>query len=296
MSRGVDLGAVREVLQRAGVRVGPLLLLSAGPTLVVQDGDRVFRLSRQSVDAAEDIVHLALQLAAAGAPVLLPIDRGVRETILGTVTLWEPATPSPEPESDLGRAIQALHRTQLPGVHARPTNRSRIKREVMQLEHHGVHDTTIDALRRIASRLPEEPGWVGDTGSTVLHGDAHRGNVMRRAGKPVLIDLEDVHYGPAQLDLLPTWCAARRSADGWWAWQQMRDAYRTARDDRPDHGDSDLWDWPHLEEAILERELMTTLFLCRRWREDPWVQDEVEHRVRTWEDARAVWNTGLRRS
>jgi aminoglycoside phosphotransferase (APT) family kinase protein len=294
VNRRIDLTAVREVVNSIGIRTGELDLLSpggalsSGGTLVVRDRNRAIRFSQQSITEAQETLHLANQLAAAGAPVLLPLDSVAAETLLGTVTIWELATPSPEPERDLGSVLGLLHRIELPGVRHRAGNRPRIKREVMGLEQHGVEPGVIEELRAIAARLPDQPAWVHET-NRVVHGDAHRGNVMRRNGRPVLIDLGNVHHGPAELDLLPTWCAARRAGDGWWAWQRLRDTYR----DTP--GEDGLWDWPHLEEAVLERELMTTLFLSRRWRDDPGAREEVTHRVRTWEDTTSTWETGLRR-
>jgi aminoglycoside phosphotransferase (APT) family kinase protein len=294
VNRTVDLTAVREVINKIGMRTGELSLLSpggvlsSGGTLVVRDRDRAIRFSQQSIAEARETLHLANQLAAAGAPVLLPLEQDAMESLLGTVTVWEIATPSPEPERDLGSVLGLLHRVELPGARNRPGNRPRIKREAMRLEQHGVDPGVIEELRGLAARLPDQPGWVEGT-NRVVHGDAHRGNVMRRGGRPVLIDLGNVHHGPAELDLLPTWCAARRAGDGWWAWQRLRDTYRGAP------GEDGLWYWPHLEEAVLERELMTTLFLSRRWRDDPWAREEVMHRVRTWEDTTSTWETGLRR-
>lgn len=286
MNRSVDLNAVAGALRSAGVRTGNLRLLNTGRTLVVADAEKVIRITDADHEQTEREIRTTLLLVAAGAPVLAPLEPGVTETILGAVTTWPLAEKTDRPEQDLGTTLRELHQVNVVLAYGQTTNRTKVRRMAMELEKYGVDAETTEALRALVTTLPEECTWRGDTGQVVLHGDAHRGNIMRRGGRPVLIDSGGAQVGPWQLDLVPTWAAARRSRDGWGNWQQLKDNYD------PGKLAGGLWDWSHLQEAVLERELMTTLFLARMWRRAPWVREEIGTRLESWWDHSRPWNTG----
>lgn len=286
MNRAIDLDGVAGALRGAGLKIGPLRLLNTGRTLVVTDGTRAIRIAEGEPWQAEHELEAAHLLAASGAPVLTPLERRAYETILGTVTLWPLATKSPEPEKDLGRTLRTLHHVHVTWARGQRDNRSKVRRMSMELETHGVDQSVVDGLRSLAGRLPDTPRWAQDQQAVVLHGDAHRGNVMRLSGQPLLIDTGWVQYGPRELDLLPTWVTARRGRDSWSGWESLVQSYD------PTGPATGLWDWEHLEEAVLERELLMTLFLCRMWRRADWVRSEIVKRLDGWDNHSEPWNTG----
>jgi hypothetical protein len=286
VNRSIDLEAVRTALRAAGLNVGALRLVNPGRTLVVADGERAIRISDADPSQIERELRTTILLGVAGAPVLTPLDPVPVESVLGTVSLWPLADKSPRPEEDLGTTLRELHLVGATLAYGQPLNRSKVRRMVMELEVYGVDPATTALLRSIAAELPEVPSWQREPSGVLLHGDAHNGNIMRVRGRPVLIDAGGAQSGPWQLDLVPTWVAARRGRDGWGNWQAVKDSYDPAL-----LADG-LWDWEHLAEAVLERELLTTLFLCRMWRRLDWVRDEVGLRLRSWTGNTEPWNIG----
>lgn len=286
MNRSIDLEGVAGALRDAGIRVKALRLLNTGRTLVVADGNRAIRIAEGDIWQAEQELDTAHLLDAAGAPVLIPLERRAYESVLGTATVWPLASKSPEPEKDLGRTLREFHHVHVTWARGRRDNRSKVRRIAMELETHGVDQDVIASLRELVDRLPDTPSWERDERVVVLHGDAHRGNVMRLSGRPVLIDTGWVQQGPYQLDLLPTWVSARRGRDAWSGWEELMRSYD------PGGPAAGLWDWEHLEEAVLERELLMTLFLCRLWRRAEWTRSEVRKRLNGWDNHQEAWNTG----
>jgi hypothetical protein len=92
--------------------------------------------------------------------------------------------------------------------------------------------------------------------------------------------------GEPVADMIPAWCAARRAVRGRELWKEFRTGYGENADD--------LLTWRHLDEAVLERELLTTIFLAEQWQTRPWVRTELETRIASWDDpdGGARWNTG----
>jgi aminoglycoside phosphotransferase (APT) family kinase protein len=283
----VDLHAVTRILREAGIDVSDPRIIAAGRSLVLNDGARVIRISPESRSDEESHLHLITLLAAADAPVLEPLTTTAHECIIGTVTLWPLARPPMRPEEQLGRLLRKLHRVPAGVLSGRPNVRRRLHQQLSALPSRNVPAEVTDELAALAAGLPTDPGW-NTAESVAVHGDAHRGNVMELAGRAVLIDTGGLHLGPWQLDLIPTWSAARRNGGDWSAWYQIRESYD---DERLANG---LWDWEHLAEAVLEREIVTTVFLAENWHHHPWVRDEVRLRLDTWhEPDRYIWNTGL---
>jgi hypothetical protein len=282
----VEPAILREDLLRAGHRVGPLELLSEGGSLVFKDERVVVRLGGEDPHEMLETLGRVAQLSAARAPVLAPIALEPVLTRYGAVTLWPLAYPSRDPIHDLARACRGLHLTMTQPT-GRDRSRQRMRTQLRALGGVGVPEDVHRQLLDLAARLPEEPSWGGYGG--LVHGDAHPGNVAVYDGAPVLIDLISLRNGPVELDFVPLWCAARRGRSHWSHWQRFQDGYGDLNTTRR------LGDWEHLEEAVLERELTTTIFLAQRWLERPWVREEIALRLRSWDEPERGerWNTGL---
>jgi aminoglycoside phosphotransferase (APT) family kinase protein len=280
----VDLAAVGRVLANAGIHLSRPVVISAGRSLVIADGSTVLRISPDHPHEEEEALHVTRQLAALRAPVAEPLSTRVVSTVIGTVTFWPLLTPSPSPLRDLGNALGQLHRMPTAHLGNRSGNRERIFFAVGILPGRGLPAAITTRLTQLVELLPARPGWHAEPG-VVVHGDAHPANVMRSGDRAALIDIGGVHIAPWQLDLIPVWCNARRSGGDWQTWYELKDAYG-------EDLTAGLWDWPHLTEAVLERELVTTLFLAEQWNLRPWVRDEIAHRLDTWDSADATWNTG----
>lgn len=284
--RVVEPGALRAELLTAGHRVGDLRLLSDGGSLVFRDDHTVVRLGSEDLYEAMRVLGRAAQLSVGRAPVLAPLHIEPVRTSYGIATLWPVGYPSRDPVRDLAQACRGLHAvmtSQSEEDRTRDVLRSRLR----DLGAVGIDEAVHQELMDRASTLSDEPGW--DPVGGFVHGDAHPGNVVLHNSVPTLIDLASMRSGPIELDFIPLWSAARRGRNDWSHWQSFQDGYGdpvvTAR----------LNDWPHLEEALLERELTTTIFLAQYWQRRPWVRDEVRIRLRSWDDATngERWNTGL---
>lgn len=224
------------------------------------------------------------QLATLRAPVLEPLRTEPLLSEHGTITVWPVAGVSADPYGDLAQALGGLHRSSR-DLRGPSPERDNLRRHLRDLGDFGVPVSVHQQLLDLAAELPDDPSW-GD--GQLLHGDAHPGNVVILKGAPVLIDLSPGAYGPAQLDWVPAWCDGRRREGGWRRWELFRNRYTGETDPRT------LNEWEHLDEAVLERELITTVFLARQWLRLPWVEREVKRRLEGWnEPAQGErWNTG----
>ena len=284
--RVVEPALLRAELLAAGHRVGDLRLLSDGGSLVFRDDHTVVRLGSEDLYEAMRVLGRASQLSASRAPVLAPLHIEPVRTSYGVATLWPVGYSSRDPVRDLAQACRGLHAvttSQSEEDRTRDVLRARLR----DLGAVGIDEVVHQGLMDRASTLSDEPGW--DPVGGFVHGDAHPGNVVLHNSLPTLIDLASMRSGPIELDFIPLWAAARRMRNGWSYWQNFQDGY----DDTV--LTSRLNDWPHLEEALLERELTTTIFLAQYWQRRPWVRDEVRIRLRSWDDATngERWNTGL---
>ena len=100
-------------------------------------------------------------------------------------------------------------------------------------------------IRRAAAALPGEVWRAGspDRPTTLVHGDWHLGQLGRRAGTWVLIDVDDLGVGDPVWDLARPagfWAAGLIPDDGWAAFLQ---SYRDADGPAVPQGDP----WPVLE-------------------------------------------------
>jgi hypothetical protein len=285
MSFEVNLAKIRADVAAVGWNLGELRILSSGAsTLVVGDGERAIRVGRESEEETATNLQRCYTLNSMRAPVLGPLSMNIAEIDIGKATLWPQAMAARENYLELGQALAGLHMLNDANIYIEETYRQKLRRRLMRLEGNGVPTEVIADLLRIAWDLDEQPSWAADEGE-LIHGDAHSGNVMLYEARPMLIDMNSLRRGPRELDLIPIWCAARRGSEAWGKWREFQQGYQVVES---------LWEWEHLEEASLERELLTTIFLAEQWHQREWVQQEVRLRLRSWSDPDKGerWNVG----
>ena len=155
---------------------GPLELLRAS------DGGAVYRSPAGIVRVARsgaEIVELAYDLAAAGAPIAVPVAGPVTQDGV-VVSLWQDAP------DDGSRDAVAMGRS-LAGFHAAGDeflDRAPRWNPLAWLDARGVAGPIRERAARFADALDGPP--------VLLHTDAHAGNFRVAAGRAVLIDLDQV--------------------------------------------------------------------------------------------------------
>jgi hypothetical protein len=251
---------LRRELAAAGWGVRELHIIHRGASVVLHEPERglIVKVAACSLEDAEELLQLHIRLAALRAPVLAPIEPHAAQTSFGVATLWPVARTSSRPAQHLGEALTLLHQVDPAAVWTRRSGRDHTQRGLHGLVAQGVPEAVVLDLARHLERLPAHPSWADDPGQVLVHGDAHCGNVLIHQGRPVLIDLDRLHHGPAELDLIPTWATALRSTI-WADWTQLKHGYglRAVTEG--------LETWRHLQEAACERDLTTTMFLARFW-------------------------------
>jgi aminoglycoside phosphotransferase (APT) family kinase protein len=124
--------------------------------------------------------------------------------------------------------------------------------------------------RQIAVELsqvaPELPGGV-------IHGQAELGNVLLRAGRPVLIDFERVAIGPREWDLIDTAVTVIRFGLPEQRYRDFADAYGF-----------DVLTWDSYEVYRRLWELRATTWLMQNGHHSREAAREVEVRLQTWRD------------
>ncbi|MER6846023.1 phosphotransferase enzyme family protein [Streptomyces platensis] len=130
------------------------------------------------------------------------------------VTFWEYIPPGrAEPRlTDLAMLLRAFHALPepgfvLPALDPFATMWRRLERA------HGVKKQDVDFLSEACAR--SEAAFhevVAQHPTSLVHGDAHRGNLLGRGDEVLLIDYEAVAVGPRSWDLLPTAIAVDRFA------------------------------------------------------------------------------------
>lgn len=102
----------------------------------------------------------------------------------------------------------------------------------------------------------------------VIHGDAHRGNVIPTADGPVLADFEVVAWGPREWDLTPTAMSVDRFGLPREAYESFADTYGR-----------DVTEWPDFSVLRAVRELTMVTWLMQIIDESPERAREFYHRV-----------------
>ena len=136
-----------------------------------------------------------------------------------SVSFWDflpqPETPEPFDAADLASLLAELHSLQPPRHDLAQWEPLSSLDDVLA----GYAGAVLSAVehRWISERLADIRdclrGREWPLGMGLVHGDAWQGNLMsgpRGPGRPVLGDWDRVAWGPREIDLVPTWHAARR--------------------------------------------------------------------------------------
>ncbi|WP_100447460.1 aminoglycoside phosphotransferase family protein [Glycomyces xiaoerkulensis] len=130
------------------------------------------------------------------------------EDLLATVWDYIPPAPTPSPE-DLGKVLKEFHSLpapdfDLPRWDPVGTARKRIA------DAEALEDTDRASLLDWCDRLePEVDALVTESEGSLIHGDAHVGNLLRRPdGRVVLCDFDSTCLGPSGVDLAAVAAAA----------------------------------------------------------------------------------------
>ncbi|WP_327700495.1 aminoglycoside phosphotransferase family protein [Streptomyces decoyicus] len=180
----------------------------------------VVRVARSDTGEIEEKVTKELAVArwlmSAGFPAVGPredLPQPVRaEGRL--VTFWEYIPPSrTEPGlTDLAMLLRSLHTLPGPDFPLRALDPFPIMWRRLE-QAHGVKQQDVDFLSEACAG--SEAAFrevVGQHPTGLVHGDAHRGNLLARGEQVLLIDYEAVAVGPQAWDLLPTAIAVDRFA------------------------------------------------------------------------------------
>jgi hypothetical protein len=207
---------------------------------IVVDGDVVYKVHRPGTDPRA--LATRLRIAAESGSLLSPLDVVPERVGVRWQTRWprvETVVPQPEcaPWAEAGRLLAQLHDEAIARrvpPHGWPHRLRRM-----------VRSTNEATVRRAAAELPAEVWRAGshDRPTTLVHGDWHLGQLGRRAGPWLLIDVDDLGAGD------PAWDLARPA--GFWAaglipdddWTTFLDSYRDAGGAAVPAGDP----WPVLD-------------------------------------------------
>ncbi|MFC6089239.1 phosphotransferase [Saccharothrix lopnurensis] len=220
-----------------GPAAEPEVLAVRGDVVVVRVGDVVLKAHEAGTDPVELAGRLRLAADPRLAGLLLPPLLGPEVVAGRVVSGWPPGTPVPQSEPEdlpmeaAGRMLAELHRfaaadfaPPVPAAGAWP----RMRRAVRELT---LDTPAADLVRRAFATLPgthspgthspgtHSPGTPADTraagdqaaddplpGTTLIHGDWHLGQLVRRDGGYRLIDVDDLGVGD------PAWDLARPAA------------------------------------------------------------------------------------
>lgn len=228
MTTDMDAGRIDElhrVVEFSCARAG---LNAAGAKLIKYTVNAVFRLPAEHVvvriasgpDAAARAwrtVRTARWLLDRGAPIgpLLAGDQPIAIDGWHWATFWQELDRPPAwSPAELAAPLKALH-SLTPDSALPQWNPFTTAHDRLAAADHAVAGA--DDLRWLTAQWEHAEhmyrSWEHELPLTVIHGDPHTGNLLRRAdGRVVLCDLDETGIGPAAWDLVPQAVGAARFA------------------------------------------------------------------------------------
>lgn len=275
--------AAAAMCELAGLRDTKLQLLRFGSNAVFAVDEahvvRVMRPTTSETDVQQEI-NLVREFARLDFPTARLADVAAQQPLkahhcLGTV--WERLN---EPDPDrlyrpFGQLLRTFHQRtddlELPLEPWRPLESSD-RRLAESGGHYASEDVTMLSLwsQRIAAELDQvEPVLPGG----VIHGQAEIGNVLLRAGHPVLIDFECVSAGPREWDLICTAAKITRFGRPEQHYRDFADAYGF-----------DVRTWDYYDTYRRLWELCATTWLMQHEGHSRKTAREIEIRLRSWRE------------
>ncbi|WP_080636081.1 phosphotransferase enzyme family protein [Salinispora mooreana] len=271
---------VDKVVTEAGYRTDGIALLRPPADNAMVAISPIGLVARVGVDIAfrerlANEARVARWLKARGMPAVQPAEMpglSQLDIIDGRVFTWWTYLPQDGSATvrDLGRALRRLHE-QGPRWPHLPTL-DPWARVASQLETATLPDGDANELQRHWRRLTlrwQRSGW-SHRAASVIHGDAHRGNILISQGVGYLLDFEDTRLGPPEWDLAYVIASARV---GWLSASEI-DAFWHEYGPMPDH-DADF------ELLVDIAQFRRTCWLASRLPFEPKLLDQVRHRIAT---------------
>ena len=257
-------------------RDAELLRLTNNAVFALPRAGLVIRITRSHSlhDRVHKVARLAAWFATIDAPTIRPATSAEQPVRTGDLlaTVWHHLPPRPpEPTTaDMGHVLRKFHRLGAPPFLLPvwdPVTDAR--RRISDAEH--LDDTDRRSLLDWCGRLePEVERLNTQSPLTLVHGDAHAGNLLRdAAGRVVLCDLDATCLGPWQVDLVAVAVGEARFGRAG-AHAALADAYGYDVTTDPD--------WPLLREA---RELKMVAAAVPLLASGPGVAQEFTRRLRS---------------
>ncbi|MFB6836994.1 phosphotransferase enzyme family protein [Streptomyces sp. NPDC056361] len=198
----------------------PLVVRIAGPQLDIEDATRIVVLARWLEDAGLPTVRLAA----------LPVDQPVITSTGMPATFWHylPQHPGHEPTAaELADPLHRIHTLGPPPCPLRDWDPLSVARARLGRAPDDIPPADLAFLHDLADRVADElPRLPFVLPRTVIHGDAHIGNMLRAPeGHAVLCDLDFMCVGPPEWDLAPELAGSLRYGRPWSGYQRLVDAY-----------------------------------------------------------------------
>ncbi|WAL65958.1 aminoglycoside phosphotransferase family protein [Amycolatopsis cynarae] len=223
----------------------------------------------KEVDVARWLAHEGFSAAE-----LYDVDEQPLEVSGHPVTFWRfipGPVATPDDVAILGHSLRKLHELPVPASLSLPRVDilSRVEPRVAKSP---VPDTDKAMLLERCEQLRHEIANLNfPCAETVIHGDAHIGNLMLDSGRPVLIDFENVAWGQPEWDLSMT--ATEYLTAGWWSAEQytsFAEAYGW-----------DVTRWEGFKTLRATHEIKMTTWLMQNVDQSADIAAEYQTRVRT---------------
>lgn len=279
--------ALTEICASAGLdsRGARLIRFVSNSVFLLREAPVVVRIvpSPSLSYRAVNVVKAARWLAEHDIPAvrLLP---GVEQPVRAgehLATLWEavPETGPPPTGHDLGELLRKIHALPVPSKFPAWDPMAELRRSLRDAEALAADDRCFlqrrceDVGRRLAELRFPLP-------TSVVHGDAHLGNLISGPHGPVLCDLDSLCVGPPEWDLTPVAVGWKRMGHSAQFHQQLAETYGF-----------DVTDWSGFGVLRDLRELRITAGAAPIMRSKPGIGVELHRRLQSMRsgDVTAQW-------
>ncbi|USQ75674.1 phosphotransferase enzyme family protein [Ornithinimicrobium cryptoxanthini] len=264
----------RLAQQLLGHDVSGVEVIRRGSNLVLKDTAEttVFRVQHvcRSREVEENL-QLVASLDSAGAPVVAARNERAAKDGSVVVTAWPKGLPAGTTDQRaLGATLNALHDITPPAALPTVDVRARFEERLTGLD----ADVPVDIVTALSKHADLAVTALEESlasGSVLLHGDAHIGNLVWLRDSARFIDLDDLCTGPREFDLAPSLVSYHRFHRDDRLWSDFRAGY----------GDDP--DWELAERLTVVREATMNTWLATLWAYDSAAQTELLHRIDTWD-------------